>query len=156
MPRVIHVQKAAKDYPDKGIKKGEAYYWWKFRYGPKMFSKTPPRQSQLTQSEFLGSMYDIEERIQDLNAAAGFEAIESERDSIAEELRELAESQDEKLNNMPESLQQGSTGELLDERRQNAEEMADSLEGVELDSEMDQEDMESAVDEMRQVSYNGS
>ena len=32
MPRVS-TQKAAKDYPDQGIKKGDQYFHWKFRFG---------------------------------------------------------------------------------------------------------------------------
>ena len=64
MPRVHHV-KAAKDYPDHGIKKGEMYFHWKFRYGGKHRSKVRPRSSQLTQSDFLSQMYGIQEEIED-------------------------------------------------------------------------------------------
>ena len=39
MPRVHHVKSARKDNPV--AKKGESYYWWKFRYGGKRYSKTP-------------------------------------------------------------------------------------------------------------------
>ena len=45
--------------------KGETYFWFKFRYGGKNFSRTRPRNSQLTQSEFYGFIYSFVEAIQD-------------------------------------------------------------------------------------------
>lgn len=65
MASVTFVKKAMKDYPDHGIKKGESYYWWKFRFGGKHYSRTPPRQSQLTQSEFWGTVWGTQEGIDD-------------------------------------------------------------------------------------------
>ena len=53
MPKVHHV-KAAKDYPEIGVQKGEMYYHWTFKNqrgpGTKVKSKTRPRASQLTRS----------------------------------------------------------------------------------------------------------
>ena len=43
MPRVNYVKKARKNNP--AVKRGESYFWWKFRYGGKQYSKTRPRQS---------------------------------------------------------------------------------------------------------------
>lgn len=63
MPRVHYVKKARKD--NGCVSKGESYYWWKFRYGSKCMSKKPPKASQLTQSEFLSTVYDINERIEE-------------------------------------------------------------------------------------------
>lgn len=63
MPRV-HRQKAAKDYPEHGIAKGDTYYRWAFRYGGKRKSKTYPRPSQLTQSK-LGDVLAAYEGVQD-------------------------------------------------------------------------------------------
>ncbi len=53
MARAHFVKKARKDNPAAGIKAGDSYYWWKFRRGGKHYSKTAPRPSQLTQSEYL-------------------------------------------------------------------------------------------------------
>jgi len=50
MPRVHFVKHARKD--NDLVKKGESYYWWKFRFTGKCMSKTPPRKSQLTESEY--------------------------------------------------------------------------------------------------------
>ena len=42
MPRVNFVKKARKDNPV--VSKGESYYWWKYYFVPKMYSKSkPPR-----------------------------------------------------------------------------------------------------------------
>lgn len=126
MPRVNYV-KAAKDYPDSDIKKGEFYYWWKFRFGGKYRSKTRPRASQLTQSEFLSTMYDLQDRhaaieLNDLDSAV------AELRNIAEEVREQGEECNDRKENMPEGLQQGSTGELLEERYEQCDIIADELE----------------------------
>lgn len=59
MARAHFVKKARKDNP--AVKAGESYYWWKFRRGPKRYSKERPRPSQLTQSEFYGQVYGLQE-----------------------------------------------------------------------------------------------
>lgn len=66
MARVHTVKKARKDYPQFGIKKGDAYYWWAFRFGPTIKSKTYPKRSQLTQSSFLSQLYDLQDRQQSM------------------------------------------------------------------------------------------
>ena len=63
MPRVHHVKSARKDNPV--AKKGESYYWWKFRYGGKRYSKTPPKPSQLTQSPYFSSIRSLVEMIEE-------------------------------------------------------------------------------------------
>jgi len=67
MARANFVKAAAKDYPEQGIKKGDSYYWWKFRHGGKRYSKTMPKQSQLTQSEFLSGVWSVEETLAELS-----------------------------------------------------------------------------------------
>jgi len=66
MPRVLE-QKAGKDYPDQGIKKGDTYYKWSFRYGGTHKSLKRPRPSQLTQGK-AGTIYGCLENIEDLVA----------------------------------------------------------------------------------------
>lgn len=63
------VKKARKTIRGTGIKKGDSYWWWKFRHGEKHVSKTQPRQSQLTGSEFLGTVFSIEESLADVDVA---------------------------------------------------------------------------------------
>lgn len=134
MARAHFVKRAAKDYPDHGIAKGESYYWWKFmvggRGGPKRYSKTPPKPSQLTQSEFLSQFYALEEQIADLKADDG---LESSVEEIASDFRELGEEQESKRSNMPESLQDSDTGNQMQERAEKCEEIAGELEQIEFD-----------------------
>jgi hypothetical protein len=55
MPKVNHVKCARKDNPEHDIKAGESYYWWSMMQGSrgvKHYSKTYPKRSQLTNSDF--------------------------------------------------------------------------------------------------------
>lgn len=123
MPRV-YTQKAAKDYPNEGIVKGSMYYRWTVRTSPyssrEFKSATYPRPSQLNFG-FRGQLGDIE---QDMSKAESPEELKS----FADTLRGLGEEQQEKLDNMPEGLQQGSTGELLSERAEGLSSWADEVE----------------------------
>ena len=123
MPRVTHVKKARKDVPGSDIKKGESYYWWKFRFGGKRVSRTAPRRSQLTNSAHLGQLYDMEDAIGNYQLPVEPDDIEilvsdvqmfiDDMKSQVEELRDQAQ---ESLDNMPEQLQGAPTGELLQSR----------------------------------------
>ena len=150
MARLHFVKKARKDYKDEGIKKGESYFWWKFRFGSKQRQKTRPRQSQLTQSEFLGAIYDINDRLSDISSS-NLEEAREERDSIVSELQDLASEQEDRQSNMPDSLQYSPTGEMLEERANYCNEFADELDGIDLDLEKEEgesdEDFESRVEE---------
>ena len=61
MPRLHFVKHARKAIPSIKVEKGDSYYWWKFPYRPRTVSKTRPRRSQLTQSEFYAAMWDHED-----------------------------------------------------------------------------------------------
>lgn len=130
MARATLVNKARKDVPGTDIKAGESYYWWKFKRGGKHFSRTAPRRSQLTQSAFYATIYDIEDEI--ANAEAG-DGLKDFAEDIAWRLREAGEECQNSLDNMPEGLQQGATGELLQERVSAMEAAADEFESLELD-----------------------
>lgn len=135
MARAKFVKKAAKDYPEHGIAKGESYYWWKFmvggRGGPKHYSKTPPKPSQLTQSEFLQGLRGIQEQVDAL--AADSELPDAVAD-IVQQLRDLGQEQEDKKDNLPDSLQNGPTGELLDSRKEACEQAADEFEQIDFDN----------------------
>ena len=131
MPKVNFVKAAAKD--NRVAKKGESYYWWSFRFGGKHMSKTPPRPSQLTQSDFLSRQMELEERIGDLKADS-LEDLKSEVEEIVSEIQSLGEEQADKVGNLPDSLQQGPTGELLEGRASSCEDWAGELEGVDLEA----------------------
>lgn len=140
MARAHFVRKARKSYPSYGIKKGEGYYWWKFRFGSKHMSKTAPRRSQLTRSEYYGNIYDIEDEIAALNAD---DSLESAVEDIASRLRDIASEQEDKLSNMPDQLQYAPTGELLQQRADDCNSAADDLEGVDFGDvpEIDQDEL---------------
>jgi len=139
MPRVTHVKKAQKDNPV--CKKGESYYWWKFRYGGKRYSLTRPKASQLTQSAYYGSLYEVEERIAE-EACGTAEEMEALRDEISEEIRNIGQECQDSLDNMPDSLQQGPTGELLQERIDACDGAADEIESIDIDIEFEAEEMD--------------
>ena len=126
MARVQH-RKAAKDYPAQGIAKGDMYYYVKIKTGPRtsreMRSKTPFKRSALTQSDYLSQLYDWEDgkaEISDMESAQQF----------ADDIRALGEEQGEKFDNMPEGLQQGDSGQMLEARRDACEQAATEIEEI--------------------------
>ena len=125
MARAHFVKSARKDNPV--AKKGESYWWWKHmvggRGGPKQYSKDRPKPSQLTQSEFLSRFYDIEEQIGEAKDADTLE-------SLANDITELGDEQNEKLDNMPEGLKEGDTGQMLQERYDGCTEWASEVERI--------------------------
>ena len=136
MPKVNHV-KARKDYPEQGIKKGDMYYTWNLMTGPRS-SRTyrqlaAPKRSQLTTSEFLKRIYDIEDRISALTDLSDLE-------NIVSDLRELSDDEQGKYDNMSEGLQQGSTGQLIEARATACSDAADAFEAI--DTEFDEEEPE--------------
>lgn len=141
----VHKRKAAKDYPDHGIAKGDTYYYTKMKTGPRssrvLRSKTPFRRSQLTGSEYLGTLYDIEDD------QAKLDSLDDASD-IAERYRTLGEETLEKFDNMPDGLQAGDTGQMLQERADACETAADEIE--DLVGQAPEEPEEDASDEDRE------
>lgn len=149
MPRVHTVKKSMKEYPGTDIKKGDTYYWWEFRYGGLRRSKTYPKPYQLTNSPFLQGMYRAQETQQNLVADDGLEqAIQD----LAQELRDLGEEAQSSFDNMPEGLQQGDTGQLLEARVSAMEAAADALEEIDFsdvptkEEDEDQDDFDSRLE----------
>jgi hypothetical protein len=132
MPRV-HYRKARKDYPAQGIAKGEMYYTAKIkqqRGGITLRSKTPLKPSQLTTSAFKSAYLAAQETWDE----SGKEAEDIR--AAAEAIRDAGQEAQGSFDNMPEGLQQGETGQMLEERANQCESKADELEG--LADEMDQ------------------
>lgn len=151
MARATFVKAAAKDYPQHGIKKGESYYWWKFmqggRGGPKRFSKTAPRRSQLTQSQFYGTLWDLEDQLGELKAS-GYESVadlESDLESIKGDLESLSSDTQDKFNNMPDGLQQGDSGRLLETRSSEVDDLVQEFD--QLDFSEPEEPSEKEIEE---------
>lgn len=150
MPRVNVVKKAVKDQGTckcgKEIKAGDAYKWIKFRYGGRRVkcADCSFKASELTQSEFLSTMYDLNDRLEDLSGDDPSE-IQSEIEDIASEFNNLADETQGKYDNMPEGLQQGDTGQLLEQRASECQDVASNLEGIDCEF-----DHEGAKDELRE------
>jgi len=118
------------------IEKGTSYYHWTFRFGPTHISKERPRRSQLTQSSFLGQIYDLEDDMENYEATEISEDVISEWISTLEQLRDDCQ---ESLDNMPEGLQESSSsGQLLQERIDNLESWISELENVQIDFDEDE------------------
>lgn len=167
MPRVNYVKAARKDNP--AVKRGEPYYWWKFRYGGKHFSKTRPRASQLTQSK-MSAVYEAQEMIEDLTmpTAANFEtkdeladalreiasqwedAIQQVRD-VGDEYRESAENMEEYFPNSERAEEIREKGDALDQDADEADSLKDEIESAaddieNLDNEEWQDEAQSIID----------
>jgi hypothetical protein len=143
MPRVHFVKKARKDVNDV-IKAGDSYYWWKFRYGGKRVSTTPPKPKDLTQSDFLISVYNIEEEIENF-MASDKDSFDNQKEDILNQIEELKSETEDKLGNMPEQLQYAPTGELLQERIDGLDEWYNELDSI--DFEIDEDEIKEEVKE---------
>lgn len=152
MPKVHFVKAARKDNP--AVKAGEPYYWWQFRFGGKRFSKTPPRSSQLTQSEKLSRAYELAERLEDIprEVDATTEALQEAVDNaisvieeVADEVRTLADEYRDSAENIRSSFSDSPTADECDEKADNLDGWADEignaqteLQGIDFsDSELD-------------------
>lgn len=137
MPKVHKVLKARKPIKSHGIKVGDTYYWWKnrpkgSRNGIKRISKKYPRPSQLTMSDYYSQAYALQEEFEDeveigCVGKDGLENLKELLTNTADSVRELGEAQQEKFDNMPDGLQQGDTGQLIEGRARCCETLADAL-----------------------------
>lgn len=136
MARVRFVKKARKDNPV--AKKGESYYWWSTMIsgrGVVRYSKNKPSRSQLTNSEFLATMYDLEDEANGLlkgadkeeNYADFLEDVKSSLEDIKDQVQEQGNECEDKRNSMPDSLQESPTGELLQNRVEQCEQIVSGI-----------------------------
>ena len=157
MPRVNTVKKCRKSPGSctkcgAKIPTGQPYVWWQFAYSSKTIRCSSPgcapKASDLTRSEFYQTLYGIQEgldyAIQTFREDGDGSALGSALEGSAEEIRNLGEECREKYDNMPEGLQQGDTGQLLEERADACEIKADEWDVAanEFDSYEEYEDIE--------------
>jgi len=140
MARANFVAKARKDNPV--ALKGESYWWWKFRYGPKRFSKNRPERHQLTQSNFYSQLWQLEDHLPlALDAAKDLQEVDDVIQTYIADLEMLMDECQESLDAMPESLQESSmSGELLTERIDGIEGWISELQSIELEMEEPESD----------------
>lgn len=159
--KVHYVAKARKD--NQAVKKGEPYWWWKphMRAGKRYFARKP-RRSQVTTSDYLSALYSIQEQAED--AEVDFLLTEEDfvnfRDEIESQLEELRQETEEKLENMPEGLREGDTGQLIEERINACEAAVTDIQQIEFDDSdireyEDSDDEEGSVDEDALKEYVG-
>ena len=150
MTKAHFVKKARKDVNDE-IKKGDSYWWWTFRCGGKYIkyvSKTPPKRQQLTQSEFTKNVYGIED---DLDSIKSADDIESGIESAVCAIEDLVSECQDRLDSMPEQLQESSSsGQLLQERIDSLQDWMDTLQSVdtEIDESLSNEEKDNRVQEI--------
>ncbi len=157
MARAHFVKKARKARPEVGIEVGDSYYWWAFmqggRGGPRHYSKTRPRPSQLTRSEFWSGVYAVREGAE--GQIPSFEDLECERDSIREELDNIKSETEDKYNNLPEGLQSGQPGELLQGRVDALDDCINNLDSIDctpdIDEEQDKPELESRLARIERI-----
>jgi len=150
MAKAHFVKKARKAISNAGIKKGDSYWWWKFRNSAKQVSKNPPRPSQLTGSDFMSRVLAVQETFEDCDDDK--DEIRSCIDNAVSELEDLKRETEDKLSNMPEPLQGGPTGELLQSRVDELDTMINDIQALDVD---DDTPGESLLEELTNISYNG-
>lgn len=145
MAKVHAVKKARKDYPEAGIKRGDTYYWWQFLHSAPTRSKSYPKQSQLTRSAHKSEAYSIVEEIEMFSTGDIISNGEGLVGDLVDRIRELAQQSQDSLDNMPEQLQEGDTGQLLQQRVEDMEQWADELDGI--DCHIDADELKSEAEE---------
>ncbi len=129
MPRVHYVKKARKD--NSAVKKGEPYYWWKFRFAGKRCSRTRPRPSQLTQSEKLSRYYEVQEAIDDVvDVYADVQEVIDTLNEQVEEVRAIGEEYQESADNIREHFESSEVADDCEEKSYMLEATADSIDNI--------------------------
>ncbi len=152
MPRVHHVKKARKANPVANV--GESYYWWQNYKGPKQYSTTYPRQSQLTGSDKLARLYSVGERLEDVASDTSLVSRDEHADyvrELADEVREVAEEYRESASNMEEYFPGSERAYELEEKADACDSYADEIDAVadEIESLPDEDDLREEMEDDR-------
>lgn len=131
MPK-IQTSKAAKDYPNEGIKKGDTYYSWSFYRGPTIRSKTYPKRSQTTASPNLSAAYAVTESYEEArNVAKSPEEVIAAIDEAVSEADNVLEQYDETISNLEEAFTGGCPNlDTAQEQRDALDEFKEALESA--------------------------
>ena len=161
-------QKSRKEYIcskcEKKIEKGEEYYRFsltRFQVPRILCLACKPTRSQMTGSDFLSTMYGIEDDSIAKLTTGDMEDAQSAVEAIVGELEELRDETEERHENMPEQLQDAPTGELLQGRVDSVQEMIDELEAVDIDIDDElttcekEERKEEILGELTSICYGG-
>lgn len=161
-------QKSRKEYTcskcENKIEKGEEYYRFsltRFQVPRILCLSCKPSRSQMTTSDFLSTMYGIEDGSIAKLTLGDMEDARSSVEAIVGELEQLRDETEERHGNMPDQLQEAPTGELLQGRVDSVQEMIDELEAVdvEIDDELAcnarEERKEEILGELTAICYGG-
>lgn len=125
----VHTARAARDYPEHGIQKGDTYYWWQLWKCPKQMSKTYPKQSQLTNSKMSGAYAAVEDMESQLDECSTPEEIVDVLQQCVDELNSVAEEYRDSASSMEDAFPGGSpTIDLCNENADNIEAYVKELE----------------------------
>lgn len=136
-------QKANKTYKcgksGREIKPGELYWKLSFRFGGTQIRaiEHPFKPSECTQSEFMGTLLGITETYnEELEGEyEDIESLEATKDALYGEVETLRDETQDKLDNMPEGLQSGDTGQLLQDRIDALDNVLSDLDCIDFDYE---------------------
>lgn len=130
------------------INVGESYYTWCFYGGQPQYSKTAPKQSQLTQNWFKTELYSIQEEIEEYENQDP-EDIANLVESVTESIESLRDECQEHLDNIPEQLQESDAGQTLQSRIDALDEALSEFENIDTDfeSEIDESERDTMSDE---------
>jgi hypothetical protein len=118
------------------IEVGQPYLYWEFQYGPKRVRCTKvecaPKPQDLTQSEYMIRAYELDDELQlilnrEVSSKDDAQTVASDLEAFADTIDEFAQEQRDKLDNMPEGLQQGNAGQLLEQRAGALEDSANEI-----------------------------
>lgn len=148
--------KARKDYLENGIKKGDLYYRWHPKGSKWQRQIERPTQRQLTTNWFELAILDFQDRICGITSNVDIGSSREELESIITDIRELAEEQSEKIDNMPENFKECDVAELIRTRENGLNEWADELESAagEINEEMSEEEFEEVLQNIMDVEPN--
>lgn len=143
MTTVHFVKRAAKAYPQAGIEKGDAYYWWQNFRSPRQMSKTRPKPSQTAGNDYERTILSLMEELESASPEAWGE---DDRDALVSELEGARDGEQEKFDNMPEGFQMGDVGQTIELHVESLDSAISDLQAIDFEVPRD-EDEESAWDE---------
>jgi hypothetical protein len=125
----VFTAKAAKDYPQHGIKKGEMYYYWTpgFR-GQKQMSKTPPKASQLTTSKMSGAYAAGEALEEAIDSASCVQDVVDALEAAVDEIRSVASEYEDASQAETGNGNRVPNADEMEEKAQGLNDWADSIE----------------------------
>lgn len=154
MGKVTVVKKSRKERKcnkcGKLIPVGSTYYKGEINFGPTISRCNECKLAdwEVTTSDYILTLGEIV-----YDWTKDYDLTEDTSSELCEQLQTLLDDTQEKLDNMPDQLQESETGQLLQERIDNLSEVVDELENIDID------DFKTAIvdeledDDLRELNY---